>query len=141
MKNEMVAIPVYQERVSPLLDVANKFAIFELIDGEIKQKLTIDIHAGNEPLRVDKLKDIGVSVIIGGAVSGFVGRIICEKGIRLIPWVCGQVDEVIDLYIRDALETGDGGKPGCGRGRRRGRCAGKNMGHGIRNGEPIKEEQ
>jgi predicted Fe-Mo cluster-binding NifX family protein len=108
MKNEIVAVPVYQERVSPLLDVAKKFALYELKESEIKQKMTIDIHTDDEPQRIDKLKEIGVTVIIGGAVSGFVSEIIREKGIQLISWITGPVDNTIDLYIKDEL------KPFCG---------------------------
>jgi predicted Fe-Mo cluster-binding NifX family protein len=141
MKNEMVAIPVFQERVSPLLDVARKFAIYDLVEGEIRQKLIVDVHAGNEALRVDKLKEMGVSVIIGGAVSGFVGHLICERGMRLIPWVCGPVDEIIDRYMRDVLEPPGGEKPGCGRGKRRGRCAGKGRGRNGREVNLIEGEQ
>jgi predicted Fe-Mo cluster-binding NifX family protein len=136
MNNEMVAIPVYQERVSPLLDVAKKFALYELEQGEIRQKLVVDIHAENEAFRVEKLREMGVSVIIGGAVSGFVGRLIGEKGMLLIPWICGPVEEVIERYIKHELECPDGGKPGCGRGKRHRRCSGKD---GRRTGRTINE--
>ncbi len=125
MKSQMVAIPVFQERISPLLDVAKKFAIYEIEDGKIKQKLVIDIHAECEHFRVDKLKELGVSVIIGGAVSDFVSRLINERGISLISWVNGAVDDVICLYIKNELHVSPIGNPGCGDGRRRGRCGRK----------------
>ncbi len=114
----MVAMPVYQERISPLLDVAKKFVIFELESGEIRQKLIIDIHAEADPFRIEKLREIGVSVIISGAVSGVVSRMINERGIRLISWVNGPVDDVIELYIRDALRPYCPAPRGCGRKRR-----------------------
>jgi len=125
MKNETVAVPVYQERISPLLDVARKFAIFEISDGEIKQKLEVDINTMCEPFMADKLKGLGVTVIISGAVSGFVSRIISEKGMHIIPWVNGAVDDVIELYIKDALVSFRPDVSVCGQGRRRGRCRGK----------------
>jgi predicted Fe-Mo cluster-binding NifX family protein len=104
MKHEMVALPVYKERISPLLDVAKKFAVYEIEDGEIRQKITLDIHSDEEPERVDRLRDIGVSVIIGGAVSGFMSGIIREKGIRLISWTNGPVDEIIESYLEGMLK-------------------------------------
>lgn len=139
MKSETVAVPVYQERISPLLDVAKKFAIFEIKDGEIRQKSVVDINAMCEPFMVDKLKDLCVSVIIGDAVSGFVSRIISEKGMRLIPWVNGAVDDVIELYIKDALVSSYPDATPCGRERRRGRCSGNGRG-GKGRFEKNKEE-
>ena len=46
-----------------MLDVAKKFAVFAIEDGEIKQKIVADIHSDNEVERFDKLKEIGVSLI------------------------------------------------------------------------------
>jgi predicted Fe-Mo cluster-binding NifX family protein len=126
MKSQMIAIPVFQERISPLLDVAKKFALYEVADGEIKQKLIIDIHAECEPARIEKLKELGVSVIIGGAVSGFVAGLIYEKGINLIPWINGAVDDVMRLYLKDELHASLSENPACMKGRRRGRCGQKN---------------
>ncbi len=125
MKNEMVAIPVYRERISPLLDVSKKYAIFEIVDDEVKQKLLIEVHAESEPLRIDKLKEIGVSVIICGAISDFVSRLVLGRGIRLISWVNGPVDEIIELYSGDALESTSRGARGRGCVRRRRTCAAK----------------
>jgi predicted Fe-Mo cluster-binding NifX family protein len=127
MKHEMVAVPVYQERVSPLLDVAKKFAIYEIEDDEIKQKIIADIHPEDETQRIDKLKEIGVSVIIGGAVSSFVSELIREKGIRLISWISGSVDNVIDLYIKGEVKSFPDKVSGCGRRIRQRGCRGGNF--------------
>jgi predicted Fe-Mo cluster-binding NifX family protein len=126
MKNELVAIPVFQDRISPLLDVANRFVIFEIVDNEISQKMIVNVHADCERLRIEKLKELGVSVIIGSAVSGFVSHVISEIGMRLISWVNGEIDDVIDLYIKDALNPSNSEASACGHGMGRGRCTGKN---------------
>ena len=122
MKHEIVAMSIYQERISPLLDVAKKFAIYEIEEGEVKQKMTIDIHTDYELQRIEKLKEIGVSVIIGGAVSGFVSEMIREKGIHLISWITGPVDDTIELYIKNELEASREKTPGCKRRRRMRQC-------------------
>lgn len=99
----MVAMPVFQERISPLFDVAKKFVIFKIENGIIKQKLVLDINTESEAVRIDRLKELGVSVIISGAVSCIVSHLICEKGLNLIPWVDGPVDKIIDKYMRDEM--------------------------------------
>lgn len=118
----MIAVPVYQERVSPLLDVAKKFAVYEIIAGEIKQKIIADIHSDDEAERFGKLKEIGVSLIIGGAVSSFISELINTKGIRLVSWISGPVDDIIELYLKDELKSVQGKNFTCRRGRKRRGC-------------------
>lgn len=122
------------------MDVANKFAIFELEDGEIKQKLLIDIHAIAEPYRVEKLKEIGVNCIICGAASGFVCNLIAERGIRLIPWAQGPVDEVIERYLNNKIIPCCAQFRGFGQRRRRRGCSGRmGGGNGRRKNAPEDE--
>ncbi|MFH0975170.1 MAG: NifB/NifX family molybdenum-iron cluster-binding protein [Spirochaetota bacterium] len=122
MKHEMTAVSVYKERVSPLLDVAKKFAIYEIREGKIKQKIVAEIHTDDESQRIDKLKEIGVSVIIGGAVSCFMSEIIHEKGLKLFSWVSGPVDNIIDLYLKNRLYSIIPDMRKCSRVKRRRQC-------------------
>ena len=122
MKYEMLAVPVYQERISPLLDVAKKFTLYEIHDGEIRQKIYINIHEDNESLRIEKLKELGVSVIIGGAVSCFVSDIIHSKNIRLISWASGLVDNIVESYIKGDLKQDQLDNQQCRRKKHRKQC-------------------
>ena len=122
MKNEMIALPVYKERISPLLDVAKKFAVYEIDDGEIRQKIIAEVHPDDEVERFGKLKEMGVSLIIGGAVSSFVSEIINAKGIRLISWINGSVDNVIENYLEDGLKLLRSSSSACPHNRRQRRC-------------------
>lgn len=121
MNNELIAIPVFQERVSPLLDEARRFALFEVCDGAIIQKMVINVDLDTDAMRICKLKDMGVTTLVSGAVSGYLSRFIVEKGLRHYPWVNGNVDEVIESYLKGGLAECFGGKRRCEGGRRR-RC-------------------
>lgn len=124
MKSELIAVPVFQNRVSPLLDVSSRYAIFEAEDGQIKQKMDISLNTEGETRRVEKLKEIGVNTIICGAVSGCVAHIINEKGMRLLPMIYGPVDEIIEHYLTDTLGPYCTGTGGCtmGKRQRQGKC-------------------
>ena len=117
----MLAVPVFQERVSPLLDVSRNFALYEIQNGDIKQKIHINIHEDSESLRIEKLKELGVSVIISGAVSCFVSDIIRGKGMKLISWTNGPVDSIVKSYIAGNINECIVEKKKCGK-RRRKRC-------------------
>jgi predicted Fe-Mo cluster-binding NifX family protein len=126
MNNELIAVPVYQNRISPLLDVSDKYVIFETENGEVKQKINISLNVEGEPQRVEKLKEIGVNTIICGAVSGCVARIVYEKGIRLISMIYGPIEEIINQYLSNSLATNCPENTGCAykKRKRRGQCAG-----------------
>lgn len=136
MKRELIAVPVFQDYISPLLDVSSRFAIFEIAGGEIVQKIVLSINEENELVKIDRLKELGVSTVISSAVSGHISQIICDRGLKLIPWISGPVDEIIDRYITNSPLPCCAGYPGgcprrgsgAGRGNRRPR--GKTEGKG-----------
>ena len=103
MKSELIALPVFQNRVSPLMDVSSRYIIYETEDGKIKQRIDISLNTDGESSRVEKLKEIGVNTIICGAVSGYVSHIINEKGMRLLPMIYGPVEEIIEHYLKNTL--------------------------------------
>lgn len=128
MKKELLAIPVFQDRISPLLDEARRFILVELTDGSVLQRSVVTLNAGSAMLRMAKLKEIGVSVIISGAVSGYLSAFINEQGFIHYSWASGQVDEVVSLYLDGRLKpAGDCGKPcrGSGRSCKQGFACGK----------------
>jgi len=104
MKSELIAIPVFEERISPLLDVSERFVIFEVKDKRITQRIVININAETDRLRIQKLKELGVAVIISGAVSRFLSYIISETGMRHISWISGPVDEAIESFLKGTLD-------------------------------------
>ncbi len=99
MKNEKIAVPVFQDCISSLMDASNRYMIYETGEGRIKQKIDINLNADAGPQRVEKLKDIDVDMIICGAISGYAAGIVREKGMRLLPMIYGHIEEVIDSYL------------------------------------------
>lgn len=114
MDSELIAMPVFEERISPLLDVSEKFVIYEINDRKITQRAVLNINSVSERTRIQKLKEIGVSVIISGAVSRYLSYIIIDSGMKHIPWASGPVDDVIKSYITGSLVTTRPEEGSCG---------------------------
>lgn len=122
MNSEFIAIPEFQERVSPLLDEARRFILLEVSEGRIVQKSAVTLSQESAALRIAKLREIGVTVIISGAVSGYLSRVISENRLHHYSWVSGPVDEVIAAYLSGNLKlSADCAKPCRGTGRSCGR--------------------
>jgi hypothetical protein len=70
--------------------------------------------------RIALLREQRVQVLICGAISGLQASIVRAWEIELIPFVAGEVDEILAAYVQDGLHSEQFAMPGCfGRKRRR----------------------
>ncbi len=120
MKALRVAIPVFNGRISPLLDVAVSFVTADIDRDEIREKSVIKLADNSSLLRLGVLKKQGVALVICSAVSRECACAVARMGITVLPGIIGEVDDVIEAFARDALGSERFAMPGCcGRSRRR----------------------
>ncbi len=141
-----VAIPEWQGRVSPVFDTANRVLLLRFEDGRELDRREAQFAGMPPPLRVQRLLDLGVDVLICGAISRPLSAMCLSAGITIIPWVSGHVDEVIGAFMTGGLPSPDYTMPGCcgqrirarrGRGGRSGRGRGRGGGRGRGRGGMI----
>jgi predicted Fe-Mo cluster-binding NifX family protein len=121
MKNQTLAVPVFNDRLSPLLDVADRFAIVDIVDNRLEHRAMITVNEPDERRRIEKLRELGVTCIISGAVSGYVSRLVACCNMDLISWVSGGIDDVLEAYMGGSLSSLIEAHRSCVRGTRR-RC-------------------
>lgn len=139
-----VAIPVWQDRVSPVFDTARTVLLLGIEGGREVERSIMHLMQGFPPLRVRRLRDRGVELLICGAISRPFAHLCEGAGIRVIPWVAGQVDEVLAAFLDDRLPDPSFTMPGCCRARRRrrgmhGPGGGRGMGPGRGKGRGRNE--
>ena len=108
-----VALTVWEGRISPLFDVTRMLLIADIDNHEISQKHFEPFDFNSAFFRAEKLHDLGVKVLICGGISGFFDSIIEEKGIQIIPFAAGAVNEVLEAYVNGNLFTEKFRMPGC----------------------------
>jgi predicted Fe-Mo cluster-binding NifX family protein len=121
---QKIAIPSYNNRISPLFDVSRRFIIFNAKDRVLDESYYIDTSSDSGLDKIDKLKNELVNVIICSAISKAFAEYITVKGMDLIPGIIGDIDDVIRAYLNNNLIIELYSMPGC-RGRwraRRGQC-------------------
>lgn len=110
-----IAIPVWEEKVSPLLDAASRLLIVETDQrGEIARfQMALD---ESEPSRkARRISEMGVDLLICGAVSEAVSMALNAAGIRIISEISGRACEVIDSFLRGSIFDSRLLMPGCKR--------------------------
>ncbi len=120
-----LAIPVWQGRISPVLDVAGQLLLVELSDGREVARDEQIIWESSLDQRVKRLAELGVGTLICGGISQSLKAMLADCGIRVIACICGGVEEVLAAYLAKQLGEDRFAMPGCCGGRRqrhRGGC-------------------
>lgn len=110
-----IAIPVWGEKVSPLLDAASRLLIVEADrTGEIARfQMALDESEPNR--KALRITEMGVDVLICGAVSDSVLRALVATGIRIISDISGRAGDVVDSFLRGSTFDSRLLMPGCKR--------------------------
>jgi len=109
-----VAIPIWQESVSPVLDVARMVVLADIEAGVVKRRRLEPVSDTGVLARATRLRALAVDALICGAVSRPLEQALVSSGIQVIPHVCGNVDEVLDAYLAGHLRDRAFLMPGCG---------------------------
>lgn len=98
-----VSLPVWNGRLSPVFDVAKRFALVDVVNGTIIRR---SVHRFPNARRVAHLWTLGVNVVICGAVSHELEAALSEAGINVISEICGPTDSIITAFIGGTLVDG-----------------------------------
>ncbi len=114
-----IAVSTWNGRISPVFDVSRHMVVVEIDQGIIQRKSedSLDEDLGR---KVEKISGNGIQLLICGAISQPLAEVLALRGIRIIPFITGNVDEVIEACLADQLDRSRFAMPGCcGRGRHR----------------------
>jgi len=114
-----VAIPHWNGRVSPVFDVAGRLLLVD-VDGGVEQgRQAAALTAGDPLQRARQVTGLGADVLICGAISLPLEAALASAGLRVIPFTCGGVEEVLAAFMGGRLTDRAYLMPGCCGWRRR----------------------
>ena len=117
---EKTAFAYWGNRIAAVFDTARQLCIVEAEQGKIIAEAEEILPADPPVRKAMHLAEIDIDTLVCGAISRPFHEMIVSYGIRVIPFVAGDLREVIQAWIDDSLEKRDFIMPGCcGAGRRR----------------------
>jgi predicted Fe-Mo cluster-binding NifX family protein len=130
----IIAIPTWNHHVSTVCDYSDRLLIVTVESGHITNRTLVPFFERTILEKAARLRQLGVQVLLCGAVSNPLERMLVASGIRVIPFVMGTVDEALEAYLKGYLSDPRFTLPGCspGRWRRRGKGMGRRGRHGGR---------
>ena len=110
----IIAIAVWQSRVSPVFDTAGRLLILDVENGREACRKELSTLGLSIQERVNRLVELDVDVLICGAISRQLEDMALASGIRVVPWLTGDVEEALEWYLSGKPINTRFLMPGCG---------------------------
>ena len=145
-----IGIPVWTDRVSPVFDVASTLLLVDVENGQEISRQTLTLGPADAVSRARQVMDMGVNVLICGAISQPLEMILSRANITIIPFMCGGAEDILASVVANQVPDARFQMPGCcgqrrrfgggrgqGSGQGRGRGAGMGRGRGQGRSDPM----
>lgn len=122
-----VAIPVWNDGVSPVFDVARRLRIFDLADRTPRAETTVTVRRGRA---ADAVIELGVDLLICSGIAAGTRSMLRLAGVDVLADICGPPERIVAAYAGGNAALSEFRAPGpctpaggraaaAGRGRRR----------------------
>ena len=117
----LLCLACFENRLAALFENSRVFRLYRAAGNRFVPHGHLMLPS-REPLEmIAALKSCGVDVLICGAVSGCIRRMLSQAGIEVFAWIRGEPNQVIEAYGSGTLDAlampGCGGRRMCGCGR------------------------
>jgi predicted Fe-Mo cluster-binding NifX family protein len=109
-----------------VFDSSRVVVVVDIKDRIVSNKRYVHIQTHMPYQRAVELSELGIHVLICGAISKIHEDMIETQGIEVISFISGDIDQVIESYINDELDLIKFSMPGCCK-RHRKRLRGKKL--------------
>ena len=98
-----IAIPVWENKISPVLDTASRLMVVELKKEGPMSRFEIYLDERDLARRCLRIQDLCVDTLICGAVTRHFSEMLKASGVKLIPGISGQPEAVLNAYLDGTL--------------------------------------
>jgi len=108
-----IAIPVWEDKVSPLLDTASRLLVVDTEEPSEASRLEIYLDEQLISRRCLRILGLDVNILICGAISRSFFRMLTASGIEVIPGISGPAEDVLRACLKGRLAESGFFMPGC----------------------------
>jgi predicted Fe-Mo cluster-binding NifX family protein len=114
-----IAFATWNGRIAPVFDVTRRLHVVETDGPHVVRESEEPLEDEPPAARAARLAALHIEALVCGAISRPQEALVQSYGIALVPFVTGELREVVDAWQAGALESGAFTMPGCGRARGR----------------------
>ena len=108
-----IAIPIWEERVSPVFDTASRLLIVEIKNRKEESRHVTCLDEQDMPRKCSRIREMEVDFLICGAISRPFSSMLVASDINIIPWISGHTEDVLEAYLNGTLIQPNFLMPGC----------------------------
>jgi predicted Fe-Mo cluster-binding NifX family protein len=108
-----IAIPVWEDKVSPVLDTASRLLIVDIENRNEARRFEIYLDEQDLSRRCLRIRGMEIGTLICGAISRPFERMLAASGIRVIRDISGHSEKVLNAHLRGELLNSNFLMPGC----------------------------
>ena len=108
-----IAVPYWEGKVSPVLDTSTRLLVLDFDEKKEVARNEVLLSESDLGRRCSHIKQSGIEVLICGAISRPFYQMLDAAHVDVIPWISGQVEEVISAYLDQTLNHKRFLMPGC----------------------------
>ncbi|MBN2575488.1 MAG: dinitrogenase iron-molybdenum cofactor biosynthesis protein [Deltaproteobacteria bacterium] len=113
------ALTIWEGRISPVFDVSREALILTVENGVVTSRHSESIEAPAPAAKIERLLTLGIATLVCGAISAPLQHALSVRGVKVIAFVAGEIDEVVAGFLAGRLPTEALSMPGCCRERKR----------------------
>ncbi|MBN2418576.1 MAG: NifB/NifX family molybdenum-iron cluster-binding protein [Deltaproteobacteria bacterium] len=117
-----IAIPVWEDKVSPVFDTALKLLVVEIKDQKEESRFLYHIDENDLWQKCHRIKKLELDILICGAVSHAFLQMLLASGLDVIQEISGPAEDVLKAYLQGNIFQPRFLMPGCKRGIHRCGC-------------------
>ncbi|MDX1700603.1 MAG: hypothetical protein R3250_08305 [Melioribacteraceae bacterium] len=100
---KLIVIPNFGNRVSPRIDCSENLQLVSIEDKRIISRETIRIPAHSLLERINMIIRLRPDIVICDGISTLMNDKLSENDIKVIPWIHGNIDEILNDYLNGKL--------------------------------------
>lgn len=101
-----IAIPLFGTRISPHFDYAKTALLITIEGSKVIESNEVLLGDCDAIQRVLHFKNAEITTLICGGVSNIAERMLAEKNITVIPWISGDAQDALKLFLQGRLTAG-----------------------------------
>ena len=120
-----IAVPIWEDKISPVFDTALKLLVVEIKDMREKSRFVYHIDESDLSQKCHRIRKLNLDTLICGAVSQVFLQMLLASGLDVIQEISGPAEDVLKAYLKGNIFQPRFLMPGCKRGLLR--CGRRNM--------------
>ena len=106
-------MPIWEGRISPVLDVAGRFLVVHFEEGREIGRREFLVGQIQTASLADGIKEMGTDVLLCAAVSQPLACALDRSGVNVFSHICGEIENVIQGFLLNTLDQPEFRMPGC----------------------------